>query len=99
MDQPLFDHYLFLALREVARGDVSMDIATGELRRYGAEVPARVADALADLLHGGYLRARVTDDRPWALLDLTPLGEWLLAGWLPSGCRAGLLHDTPPSAA
>ncbi|GAA5108780.1 hypothetical protein [Haloechinothrix salitolerans] len=84
MNQPLFDHYLFLALREVARGDVSMDVVTGELRRYGAPVPARIVDALADLQYGGYLRARVTGDRPWSLLELTPPGMRLLADWLPS---------------
>lgn len=96
MDQPLFDYYLFLALREVARGDVSMHIVTGELRRHDAPVPARVADALADLQFGGYLRACATDNL-WSLLELTPTGERLLVGWLPSGCRRGRLN--PPKSA
>ncbi|MPY78649.1 MAG: hypothetical protein GEV04_09155 [Actinophytocola sp.] len=88
MDQPLFDHYLFLALREVARGDVSVHLVTGKLRRHGAEVPARVSDALADLRHGGYVMAGATDDNPWSLLELTPPGMRLLMGWLPSGSAA-----------
>lgn len=81
MDQPLFDHYLFLAMREVARGDVSMHIVTRELRRHGAAVPARVADALADLQHNGYLRACATDGL-WSVLEPTPSGMELLTGWL-----------------
>ncbi|MPZ00267.1 MAG: hypothetical protein GEU97_20230 [Actinophytocola sp.] len=87
MGQPLFDHHLFLALREVARGDVSMHIVTGALRRHEAPVPARVADALADLRHGGYVRACATDDL-WSLLELTPLGVRLLTGWVGSGSAA-----------
>lgn len=81
MDQPLFDYYLFLALREVARGDVSMHIVTGELRRHGAAVPVRVADALVALQHGGYLRACATNDL-WSRLEPTPSGTQLLTGWL-----------------
>ncbi|MQA62234.1 MAG: hypothetical protein GEU86_12195 [Actinophytocola sp.] len=82
MSQPLFDPYIYRALREVARGEISRHRATAELWHRDQVMPPRCADALLGLYDGGYIHW--CDDVPGGLLraDLTRAGAQLLASWL-----------------
>lgn len=82
MSQPLFDPYLYRALREVARGEISRHGATAQLRHRDRMMPPRSADALLGLYDGGYVRwcADALGGRLRA--DLTRAGSQLLASWL-----------------
>lgn len=81
--EPLFDSYLFRALRVVARGEVRASTDAGELRYRSEPISARMADALRNLDHQGYLLWHADPLRAnWVTADLTLTGTQLLGSWL-----------------
>lgn len=83
LSQPLFDSYLFRALREVARGEVRAFQETGELRYRNAMMPGRAIDAVCELDRLGYVRWHTDVARPgWITADLTMTGTQLLGSWM-----------------
>lgn len=84
MGRPLFDPYLYRALLEVVRGQISA-IGSGDVGRdlcyRGAPVPARLDDAVRFLHDGGYVT--------WCLgfggdrfAELTDAGMQLMVDWM-----------------
>lgn len=83
LSRPLFDSYLFRAMREVARGEIRAREDTGELRYRNAMITARTADAVQHLDSQGYLTWHADLARDgWITADLTLTGTQLLGSWM-----------------
>lgn len=84
-NQPLFDPYLYRAMREVARGEIRSSGVGGPLSYRNREVPARLADSVVQLEGQGYVAwapSGVGDG--WLIADLTMAGSRLFVSWMTS---------------
>lgn len=80
-DRPLFDPYLYRAMRGVARGEIRSS-GGGQLTYRNSDVPARLADAVRELESRAYVSWAVSGCDDGSLVaDLTMRGFQLFCAW------------------
>lgn len=82
--EPLFDPFLFRALRKVGRGDIGTTTVTGALRQRNDDLQIRLFSALHMLRRKAYICLATTGPDPrdgWITAELTAFGTELLNSW------------------
>ncbi|MBA8823783.1 hypothetical protein FHX42_001112 [Saccharopolyspora lacisalsi] len=81
---PVFDAFLYRALRKVARSEIGAAGATGTLRHRTDELSSRLISALFMLRRDGYVQLahHTTSTDEWVPAELTLAGTQLLGQWM-----------------
>ena len=82
--EPLFDPFLFRALRKVGCGEIGTTTVTGALRQRNDDLPIRLFTALHMLRRDAHIRLATTGPDPrdgWIVAELTDSGNELLNSW------------------
>lgn len=81
---PVFDAFLYRALRKVARSEIGAVSATGALRHRADELSPRLVSALFMLRRDGYVQLahHGTSIDEWITAELTLAGTQLLGHWM-----------------
>jgi hypothetical protein len=80
---PLFDQFMYVALRKVARGEIGTISSNGALRHRTEELSARLVGALFVLYRDGFVAVSSEPDPRdgWFAAKLTMRGTQLLGEW------------------